>query len=288
MELRQLRYFLAIAQEKQITAAAKKLNISQPPLSFQLRLLEEELGVRLVERGPRSIRLTEAGELLRRRAEQLLELADASQREVSDCGSEVRGSLSLGTISSSGSVVVGAAMQRFRREYPHVSFEVHEGNTFEMIDMLDKGITQVALVRTPFKTEGLEARYAPEEPMMTVATAENDPGGDKVSLAALDSKPLVYYRRFDSLLTDIFEKNGLRLTAKCRNDDARTTLLWARAGFGIGIVPRSALAIFGDSGLVWREIDCDELRTRLAAIWLRGRYLSAPARSFIACLGFTQ
>ena len=84
MNIRQLKYFLTIAEEEQITSAAKKLNISQPPLSQQLKLLEDEFGVKLLERGSRKIHLTDAGRLLRNKAEQILELTDATYKELRD------------------------------------------------------------------------------------------------------------------------------------------------------------------------------------------------------------
>jgi DNA-binding transcriptional LysR family regulator len=284
-ELRQLRYFLAIAQEKQITAAARKLNIAQPPLSFQLKALEDELGVTLVERGPRNIRLTAAGEMLRKRAEQILELESSAIREVSDCGKGMSGALTVGMISSSGAVVKSESIEAFRRDYPLVSFEIYEGNTFEVIDMLEKGIIELGIVRTPFKTAGLNMRFAPPEPMMAAASYDMGPG-TSIPVSALDGKPVVLYRRFDALLREVFDKNGVSPFIRCRNDDARSTLMWAQAGFGIGILPRSALKIFGSGGLCCREIDSPELRTSLAVIWEKGRYLSALGKKFADSLGF--
>lgn len=285
MELRQLRYFLAIAEEKQITAAARKLNIAQPPLSFQLKALEAELGVTLVERGPRNVKLTAAGEILRKRAVQMLELESSAKREVGDCGKGMSGTLSVGMISSSGSVVKSEAMDAFRHDFPLVSFEIYEGNTFEVIDMLEKGIIELGIVRTPFKTSGLGMRFASPEPMMAAAAYDIGPG-DSMPISDLDGKPIVIYRRFDTLLRETFEKNGVSPFIRCRNDDARSTLMWAQAGFGIGIVPRSALRIFGRGGLHCRKIDCAELSTSLAVIWEKDRYLSMLGKKFADSLGF--
>lgn len=283
MDIKQLKYFLVIAEEKQITAAAKKLNISQPPLSYQLRLLEEELGVTLVQRGARNVQLTSAGELLQKRAEQILELTDSTVREVNDYGKGLKGTLSIGTISSSGSIVTAEPMQQFRRDFPNIRFEVHEGNTFSVMDMLEKGIIEIGIVRTPFKSGSVHVRYASVEPMMAIMTPENLCGQEDntISLQELDGKPLILYRRFDTLLHDVFEKNGIELLIRCRNDDARTTILWAQAGFGIGIVPKSALRIFGAGNLRYKEITSEELRTRLAVIWAKNRYLSTIGQKFV-------
>lgn len=140
MDIRQLKYFLAIAEEGQITLAAKKLQMAQPPLSQQLKLLEEELGVKLVERGPRRIQLTEAGIILQNRAKQILELSDSTTREIKDLVKGLKGTLSIGTVSSSGATLLKDRLSEFHRNYTGVKFEIHEGNTFMIIDLLSKGI----------------------------------------------------------------------------------------------------------------------------------------------------
>ena len=88
MDLKQLHYFLTIVEERQITAAARKLHMAQPPLSNQMKLLESELGMKLFERGPHHIELTDAGRMLARRARQLLDMADTTRREIDDRGGD--------------------------------------------------------------------------------------------------------------------------------------------------------------------------------------------------------
>ena len=284
MELKQLRYFLTITEEGQITAAAKRLHIAQPPLSYQLRLLEQELGVTLLERGPRNIRLTGAGELLRRRAAEILEQAASAKREVMDYGRNMSGVLSIGTISSSGGVVPNRRMLEFTRSYPDIRFEIREGNTFAVMEMLEKGIIDIGVVRTPFRCPAeVCCRKAPREPMVAVMANPNAcaAGSDSVGLEDLAGKPLIIYRRFEALLSDTFAQAGLEPFFCCKNDDARTTLLWARAGLGIGIVPESALLAADTANLTHKSIECGELRTSLAVIWMKNRYLSSLGKKFI-------
>lgn len=102
MDLKQLRYFMAIVEERQITAAARRLHMAQPPLSNQMKLLEEELGLTLFSRGPHHIELTDAGRLFAARAKELLEMAAATKRELRDFKQGLSGTLALGTVSSSG------------------------------------------------------------------------------------------------------------------------------------------------------------------------------------------
>lgn len=287
MEIRQLKYFLTIAEEGQITSAARRLRMAQPPLSQQLKQLEEELGVQLVKRGPRNIQLTDAGVILRNRALQILELADTATREIGDYVKGMTGTLSIGTVSSSGSALLQDSLRRFHRDYEGVKFEIHEGNTFAVIDMLSRGIIEVGIVRTPFSSSNLECRYAESEPMIAVMTKELDfaSGKPSIDLGELNGKPLILYRRFEQMVTEVCLEHGFQPDIFCLNDDARTTLLWAGAGLGIGIVPKSAFGLAASGGLTYKEIDNDSLRTRIAAIRMKGKYSSSLAAHFFEGFG---
>lgn len=282
MTLKQLKYFTAIAEERQITAAAQKLHLAQPPLSYQLASLEDELGVRLVKRGPRGVELTDAGELFYRRAKQILDMAASAAHEAENCGKGMRGVLSIGAVSSSGGVVPGPAMLAFTGDYPEVRFEIHEGNTFAILSMLEKGIVDLGVVRTPFQSERFHCRYSALEPMAAVMTEDHACGGENgVLLSELEEQPLIIYRRFETLIRETFAGEGLNPYFCCLNDDARTTYTWAMKGFGVGIIPRSALTVLNPRNLICRNILCERLMTRIAVIWEKERYLSPLARRFV-------
>lgn len=283
MDIRQLKYFLAIAEEGQITSAARKLQMAQPPLSQQLKLLEEELGVKLFERGSRSVQLTEAGTILRDRAEQILELTDSTAREINDYVKGLKGTLSIGTVSSSGATLLQDRLCEFHKMYQGVKFEIHEGNTFRVIDLLNKGIVEVGIVRTPFNTTNLECLYTQAEPMIAVMTSEYDWKTDEmfIDIGELKDKPLIIYRRFEQLIRETCLENGFDPQIFCMNDDARTTLLWANAELGIGIIPKSAFELTNNRHLVYKEIRSESLRTRVAAVWIKDKYLSSLASKFI-------
>lgn len=277
MDLRQLRYFLAIAKEGGISPAARALHMAQPPLSKQLRMLEEELGVRLAERGNRAIRLTDAGRILQGRAEQILSMADAAARELKNAGAGLRGTLVLGAVSSAG--LPDDTAEVFARQYPDVSFEIHEGNTYQVLDYLKSGRVEVGIVRTPFNRTGLSCRFAQPEPMMAVyAGGDPFPDREEISVADLNGRRLIIYRRFERLLREVCGEAGVEPRVVCTSDDARTAASWAKAGFGLGIAPRSAVT--RQSGLAGKRIAHERLRTRLCAICLKERPLSAVARRF--------
>ena len=150
MEIRQLEYFRKIAETGSINAAAKLLNMSQPPLSYQLKLLEEELDVRLFDRSRQGVSLTEAGKLLYQRSGELLQFADSAKFEVTQTGR--RQVLRLGMTSTTVGPIL-PKIAAFTNAHPDVSFEVHDGSTFSMMDLLLRGILDVSVVRTPVQLD---------------------------------------------------------------------------------------------------------------------------------------
>lgn len=125
MEIRVLRYFLAIAQEESITRAAELLHITQPTLSRQIAQMEEEMGVRLFDRGTRKITLTNEGLLLRRRAEEILELVDKTERELTEQDEMVEGKVSIGCGDLAAVRLLPEIIRSFHKRYPAVTFELY-------------------------------------------------------------------------------------------------------------------------------------------------------------------
>lgn len=283
MDIRQLKYFLAIADEGQITGAAKRLNIAQPPLSQQLKHLEEELGVKLVERGSRRIQLTDAGQILRNRAEQILELTEATVKELHDFSEGVLGTLSIGAVSSSGATFLPDRIHDFNAKYPGVNFEIWEGNTFRILDILKNGVIEIGIVRTPFNTDLLESIYMPREAMIAAFSGDFHWEGNETSIKLQDliNKPLIIYRRFEKLISESFHSLGYEPKIICKTDDARTTLLWADSGIGVALVPKAALKLVRSINIQYKEINEPSLETQIAAIWMKNRYLSSAALHFL-------
>ncbi|AAK80349.1 DNA-binding transcriptional LysR family regulator [Clostridium acetobutylicum] len=280
MDIKQLKYFYTIAEEGKITTAAKKLHIAQPPLSYQLKNLETELGVKLVERGSRNIKLTDAGLMLYNRAKQILNLTQTTIDELNDFKNGTHGTLSIGTVSSSGWSLVNNILIKFHKKYPLINFEIHEGNTYELLEILKRGIIEFAIVRTPFNSYGLNCIYLPKEPMVAVMREDfNYSLSNTTKISELKDKPLIFYRRFEKLIYEACENSNFRPKVFCKNDDARTTLLWASAGFGIAIVPKSVVSL-GNSNLIYKKIEDASLSTQLAAIWPKNNYISSSAKNF--------
>lgn len=283
MDIKQLKYFMAIAEEEQITGAAKKLHIAQPPLSYQLKILESELGVKLVERGSRKVKLTEAGRMLRNRAEQILELTETAEKELKDFKRGIQGTLSIGTVSSSGTSLLPERLNNFHKLYPDIKFEVWEGNTYKILEMLNHGLIEIGIVRTPFNIENYEAICLEAEPMVAVVSNSSEFifKKENISLKELKNKPLIIYRRFEKQIINACHNRGFEPEIFCKNEDARTTLLWAANTLGIAIVPKTAVKLIGNTNLKYAEIDEAGLKTQIAAICMKNRYVSSAAQKFL-------
>ncbi|WP_366777521.1 LysR substrate-binding domain-containing protein [uncultured Clostridium sp.] len=257
--------------------------LSQPPLSSQIKLLEKELNLKLMERGPRNITLTRAGKLLYKRTKNIINLTEATKKELEDLENGLEGNFALGTNSSSGSILLSKRMIEFHKTCPGVNFQIHEGNTYELLELLNSGIIEVAIVRTPFKMDNVKGIFLEEEPMVAVMSQNNKWkfGKEKINLKDIEAKPIITYRRLKDIIISSCSKEGFKPNIFCENDDARTSLMWAKAGLGIAIIPKSALNLIGSEGLIYKFIDNDNLKTRIGAVWMKDRYLSAIASSFL-------
>lgn len=274
MEIRQLEYFRKIALTGSINEAARQLNMSQPPLSYQLKLLEEELDVVLFERSRQGVTMTEAGKLLYQRSEELLQFADSTKLEVSKIGK--RQVLRLGMTSTTVGPIL-PIISAFVQKHPEVTFEVHDGSTYSLADLLRNGIIDVSVVRTPLQLDDLDYQLFCEEPMIAVSGPGVSGGG--LSLKELTGTPLILYRRYERFLLDAFHAQDLEPRVLCVCDDARDAMQWAEQGLATAIFPRSMENLC--KGLCIRPILEKSLNTRILLIWRSGKPPRAIVREFL-------
>lgn len=161
MELRVLRYFLMVAREENITRAAQLLHVSQPTLSRQLINLEEELGVKLFHRGKYSVRLTEDGLLLKRRAQELLTLTDKTMMELSHKENRISGEISIGCGETRSMMLLGEWMASFQAQYPDVQFHIYSATADDIKERIEKGILDMGLLTEPVNIGKYEFIRAP-------------------------------------------------------------------------------------------------------------------------------
>lgn len=283
MEIKQLKYFAAIAEEGQITSAAHRLHIAQPPLSQSLKALEEELEVKLCERTCSGTNLTEAGKFVLQRSYEIIHLFDSLKDDISFFRGAVEGTLKIGIVSSSASTLIDDNFMAFHEHYPNIKFELQEGNSFQILEYLTKGIIEIGIVRSPFDDSKFNKISTKPSPMVVVGNKQSFPflSEEKISIDRLKGQQIIINRRYHRLLENICMKKDYHLRYYCLNNDARTTLYWAHAGLGLGIIPKedSLVQVYPD--LVYAELDEPELFTSLCAIWNKNRPISKIADNFI-------
>lgn len=294
MDFKQLLYFTTVVDEGTISAAARKLHMTQPPLSTQLRLLEDEVGCLLFERGPRSIRLTDAGRIMYDRAVLLLRMSSQLTDELDACTRGSHGTLRIGIISSVGSTLCCDWFRGFHEKYPDVGFEVSEANTYQLLEKLQDGVLELAIVRSPFPAGDYislplkeERIYAaghrkffeiPDHPPITRTP---------LSISQLSRLPLILYRRWEPLFSDVFHAAGVELKPVCKNDDARTTAFWSDTGLGVGLLPEAVLPLLYNPETVCFPLEGTSFTTNIFLIRSKNAYLSAVGKSFIQYLAET-
>ncbi len=149
MELRVLNYFLAIAREENFTKAARQLHITQPTLSRQIADLEQELGVKLFIRSNHNIVLTEDGMILKRRAQEILSLADKTKRDFLQKDEALSGTISIGSGEFRSTEYLAKIIAAFRKKYPNVTYEIYSGNAGNIRDYIERGFLDIGLMSEP-------------------------------------------------------------------------------------------------------------------------------------------
>lgn len=283
MEIKQLLYFVTLVTEGNITAASKKLHIAQPALSNHLKNLEEQLEIKLFHRGSRKITLTDAGEILYNKANNILELGNSIKKELDDTKNGVKGTLKIGTVSAIDADMLENHFFRFHKKYEKIKYEIYEGITPEIINLLLSGIIEIGIVRTPFESLGLNTIYMDSEPMIAAYSSDYniDDLKEKVLIEELNEKPLIIYRRFKKVVLAAFQKEQINPNIICINDDSRTSLSWANAGLGVAIVPMSSRSLVLAKNLKYKIIDNEALYTQNAIITLKNAELSTVAANFL-------
>ena len=156
MEIRVLKYFLTVVREESITKASEVLHITQPTLSRQLAQMEEELGVKLIDRGTRKIRLTNDGMLLRRRAEEIIQLVDKTEQELLGQNEQVEGKITIGCGEIAAVQILSDLIKSFTEKYPRVTFDFFTATADFVKEQMDKGLIDIGLLLEPIDIEKYE------------------------------------------------------------------------------------------------------------------------------------
>ncbi|QHI71578.1 LysR family transcriptional regulator [Aminipila terrae] len=274
MNLKQLHYFVTIVEEGTINGAAKKLFVSQPPLSAQIKLLEDEFGCILFRRGQRQIQLTDAGKKLYDKATVLLEISRITQEEMRECAAEEAGTIRIGIVSSVVCSMGTAWIADFMKQHPGVRFEVYEANTYELIDKIRSDILHIAVIRTPYTAMDMEIKPLKSEALVSIGLPSLFPDSRAtVSLKDLSALPIILYRRWEKVIKSQFENARIPVYFKCVCDDARTLTALAGQGAGIGLVPASVTDMLTDSEIICKPIEDCFIESRIDLIYKENTYL---------------
>ena len=281
MEIRELRYFLAVAREGNITRAAESLHIAQPSLSKQLMELEKKLGKQLLVRGKRKITLTEEGVLLRKRAEEIVELVEKTEHEISYDPEETMGDIYIGG-SSSESVLSAAA--ELRRNYPGIRFHFYSGDAMDVAERLDHGSLDFAVMLEPVDNIKYDFLSLPDRSEWGILMKKNDPLADKNCITEDDIKkmPLIMHQRI-GLQNEIAHWAGTDLEsltiAATYNVVHGSPVCFVRQGLGYFLTTRDLLAPTLDPEVCFLPLE-PKLPTQLALVWKKYAVFSNAARVF--------
>lgn len=280
MEIKEMLYFKTVVEEGSILKASTKLHIAQPPLSRMMKQLEESLNTKLFERG-KKITLTDTGKLLYERAIAMLELNNNTIKDITALEKKTEITLQLGIVSSSAQLLYNNSIEKFHQKYPTIHFNIKEANTFQLVELLNQRIIDLAIVRTPFDFSDYCSSFLPLEPMTLVSKSL---AKESITILELHQMPLIIYRRFKEILQQLFKSYHIDLNIIAEVDDAKTAILLSNTGLGIAVVPQSAAYIFSHLHLNQTMIKEKSLETSLGIIYRKNELLKPIYQSFIDVL----
>ncbi len=284
MDIRVLQYFLAAAREESITKAAESLHMTQPPLSRQLRGLEEELGVKLFERTSRKIILTSEGQLLRKRAEEIVALTEKTKAELADSDENVSGDIYIGSGETDAVSTIADAARELKEKYPLIRYHIYSGDAEPVTERLDKGLIDFGLLVEPFDATKYDHIRLPVKDTWGVLMRTDDPLAQKETIRPEDlwDKPLIMSRQAAA---------GGEIAAWLRKDMSQLNIVvfydllynasrFVRSGFGCAITLDKLINTAGKSGLCFRPLS-PSLQAGLCIVWKRHQVFSKAAEKFL-------
>lgn len=286
MEFRHLRYFIAVAEELHFGRAAERLHMAQPPLSQQIRQLEEELGFQLFHRTKRSVQLTEAGQAFLKEARRVLKQLEQAVQVGQLTHRGELGQLVLGFVSSAAYNVLPTILRQFRASAPAVKLTLRELTTDQQLHRLRAGRIDIGLLRPPVEEEGLAQLILLQEPLM-VALPEFHPLAEhaQISLKAIANEPFILFPRhlapglYDQIIslcqTAHFSPNVAQEAVQMQ-----TIVSLVAAEMGIAIVPAS-LQNLQRTGVVYRPVQEQTPKAAIALVW-RHQDASPTVQHFLA------
>jgi DNA-binding transcriptional LysR family regulator len=285
MDLRQLRYFVAVAEERHYGRAAQRLHMSQPPLSMQIKALERELGIKLLERTSRRVALTDAGRAFLERAKTILGAVEEAREVARGAEQGTQGRLEVGFISSATLSLLPPAIRLFRERFGGVELELKELTSAQQVDALYEGGIRVGLVRLPLRAPGIRFESVLEERLVVALPSGHALEGlDRLSLEAIADLPLIFFTRqlipgFHAQIVELFQRVGAFPKVAQHAVHLQTIVGLVASGVGIAILPSSAQRVIRE-GVVYRALDVPDATSWMGLAWVEGDE-SKLVRNFI-------
>ena len=287
MEVRVIRSFLAVARERSISGAAKVLHISQPSLSRQIMDLEEELGVTLFLRGNRNITLTEQGMLLRKRAEQIVDLVQKTEDELASADGTVTGTIHIGAGETHAFRTLAHAIHHMAGKYPDIRFTVFSGNAEDVMERLDKGLVDFGVLIEPYDVSKYDYLRLPMQDVWGVLMRKDSPLAalDAVQADDLRGLPLICSRQAlgGGQLSSWFKAGYEKLNVVTSYNLLFNASLLAEAGVGYVVCIENILNTTGASSLCFRPLK-PALTSQVNLVWKKHQIFSKPSELFLDSL----
>ena len=288
MNFKQLEYFAAVAEEGSISGASRALHVAQPPISRQLSLLEDELGVTLFLRTNKGVALTEAGRCLYQHSRQMFQSLRTMADSVRDVEAGARGQLKLGVIYSDVQTAT-QLLKQYHAQYPQVEIYVRMGAPGDLLDDLGRGELHVLFLRSQSgRSFGLRERVLGEDPLELVMCPETDPapGQDAVPIQALRNVPMCLLRSDDlwNYSRDLLEecrRAGFAPSVACHCYDTPMEMQMVQAGFGVGFLPRSIVAAHPGSPVYTKPVLEFSAKSYPILVWENDPYQSGCVKRFL-------
>lgn len=284
MELRVLRYFVTVAREENITKAAELLHITQPTLSRQIAQMEDELGVKLFEREKRGLILTSEGLLLRRRAEEILELVQKTERDLVNQDQLLEGTVSIGSGDLAAVEVLAELIDSFHKKYPAVSFDVYTGSADNIKDRMDRGLTDIALLMEPINLDRYGYIRIHQNEEWVVVMHPDSPLAELDSISPKDLRgiPLILPTRLSAKneviqwLGKEFKNMNILFTSNLPSNSS----VMAYHKLACSIIIKGSISFWDSAKIVYKPLSPD-LKATTVLIWRRGQPFSQATEKFI-------
>jgi DNA-binding transcriptional LysR family regulator len=286
MELRQLRYLVALAEERNFTRAAAQEHIAQPALSQQIRRLEDELALALVERTTRRVTLTDAGELLVARARRILAEVEAAKAEMEGLSGVHTGAVAIGAMHTMGPVDLSLALGIFHERHPGVTMTVREQSSEELAEMLRVDELDMAFLSVTERVESHELglqQLVSEELVVILSRNHRLGGRRRIRMAELAEEHFISWRegaRLRELMFAAGRAAGFEPRVKLESNESERIRRLVARGLGVAILPRSDAETPGPDVAVAKLVE-PSLTRDITLAWREGRRLAPAAAEFL-------